>query len=178
MRQEILSKAAKKSIFFSEDALEMILSNNDPMEFTNTVFSHLANNMMFVNRQDIMDAIAGDKVLFESEKAVKRHNKFTPDIHVVKGTDITGESTSEGKINDFAQYFKSRFFSLKRLIEKRQDFGRAIEYGQRTKRKKHVSPDDIQTHIVFGDDDREIADYEVNDWEGEHRQTEDLINNE
>jgi hypothetical protein len=58
------------------------------------------------------------------------------------------------------------------------DFGRAIEYGQRTKRKKHVSPDDIQTHIVFGDDDREVADYEVKDWEGEHRQTEDLINNE
>lgn len=58
------------------------------------------------------------------------------------------------------------------------DFGRAIEYGQRTKRKKHVTPDDIQTHIVFGDDDREIADYEVKDWEGEHRQTEDLINNE
>ena len=58
------------------------------------------------------------------------------------------------------------------------DFGRAIEYGKRTKRKKHVSPDDIQTHIVFGDDDREIADYEVKDWEGEHRQTEDLINNE
>ena len=52
------------------------------------------------------------------------------------------------------------------------DFGRAIEYGQRTRRKKHVSPDDIQTHIVFGDDDREIADYEVKDWEGEHRGTE------
>jgi hypothetical protein len=58
------------------------------------------------------------------------------------------------------------------------DFGRAIEYGQRTKRKKHVSPDDIQTHIVFGDDDREVADYEVKDWEGEHRGTDGLINNE
>lgn len=51
------------------------------------------------------------------------------------------------------------------------DFGRAIEYGQRTKRKKHMTPDSIQTHIVFGDDDREIADYEVKDWEGEHRNT-------
>ena len=59
------------------------------------------------------------------------------------------------------------------------DFGRAIHnYGNPPKRKKHVSPDDIQTHIVFGDEDREIADYEVKDWEGEHRQTEDLINNE
>ena len=50
------------------------------------------------------------------------------------------------------------------------DFGRAIEYGNRAKRKKHISPDDIQTHIVFGDDDREAADMEAQDWEGEHRQ--------
>lgn len=53
------------------------------------------------------------------------------------------------------------------------DFGRAIEYGNRAKRKKHVSPDDIQTHIVFDDYDREIADLEAKDWEGEHRQTEE-----
>ena len=53
------------------------------------------------------------------------------------------------------------------------DFGRAIEYGNRAKRKKHVSPDDIQTRIVFGDDDREVADLEAQDWEGEHRQTEE-----
>jgi hypothetical protein len=49
------------------------------------------------------------------------------------------------------------------------DFGRAIEYGNRAKRKKHLTPDSIQQHIVFGDDDREAADMEVQDWEGEHR---------
>jgi hypothetical protein len=53
------------------------------------------------------------------------------------------------------------------------DFGRAIEYGNRAKRKKHLTPDSIQTHIVFGDDDREVADMEAEDWEGEHRQTEE-----
>ena len=53
------------------------------------------------------------------------------------------------------------------------DFGRAIEYGNRAKRKKHVTPDNIQTHIVFGDEDREVADMEAEDWEGEHRQTEE-----
>ena len=53
------------------------------------------------------------------------------------------------------------------------DFGRAIEYGNRAKRKKHVSPDDIQTRIVFDDYDREVADMEAQDWEGEHRQTEE-----
>ena len=53
------------------------------------------------------------------------------------------------------------------------DFGRAIEYGQRTKRKKHLTPDSIQQHIVFDDNDREIADMEAKGWEGEHRQTEE-----
>jgi len=53
------------------------------------------------------------------------------------------------------------------------DFGKVIEWGKRTKRKKHITPDSIQTHIVFGDDDREIADYEAQGWEGEIRQHEE-----
>ena len=52
------------------------------------------------------------------------------------------------------------------------DFGRAIEYGQRTKRKKHMTPDSIQQRIVFVDDDKALADMESNykpeEWEGEH----------
>lgn len=130
MKEEILSAAMRRKVFFSPDAMEMILSNNDPMSFTNTVFSHLSDSMMFVSRQDILDCIAGDKVLFESEKEIRPHNRFTPDISVMKGTDITGESTCEGKINDFAQYFKSRFFTLKRLVEKRHDFGRAMDISR------------------------------------------------
>ena len=107
MKEEILSAAAKRRVFFSPDAMEMILSNNDPMGFTNTVFAHLSNNMMFVS-----------------------HNRFTSDLTVMKGTDITGESTCEGKINDFAQYFRSRFLTLKRLLEKRHDFGRAMDISR------------------------------------------------
>ena len=54
--------------------------------------------------------------------------------------------------------------------------GRRIEYGKRTKAKHHRTPDGEamrQQRIVFGDDDREVADYEAKDWEGEHRQTEE-----
>lgn len=130
MKEAILSEAAKRRLFFSPDAMEMILSNNDPMGFTNTVFSHLADNMMFVSKKDIMDCIAGDKVLFQSEREIKPDNRFTPDISVVKGSDVTGESTCEGKVNDFAQYFKSRFYTLKRMIEKRNDFGRAMDLSR------------------------------------------------
>jgi hypothetical protein len=58
--------------------------------------------------------------------------------------------------------------------------GKRIIYGNKAKAKHHRTPDSLaddqryhQTHIVFGDDDREIADYEVKDLEGEHRQTEE-----
>jgi len=126
MKDEILSTAMSKGIFFSPDAMEMILSNDKPIEFANTVFAHLARNSMFVSKQDIMDCIAGDKILFESPKEIKPNNKFTSDLNIVKGTDITGESTCEGKVNDFANYFRARFYTMKRLIEKRNDFGKAM----------------------------------------------------
>jgi hypothetical protein len=52
------------------------------------------------------------------------------------------------------------------------DFGRAIEYGNRAKRKKHLTPDSIQQRIVFVDDDKTLAEMDANnrieDWEGEH----------
>lgn len=54
--------------------------------------------------------------------------------------------------------------------------GRRIEYGKRTKAKHHRTPDGEamrQQHILFTDEDREIADMEAQGWEGEHRQTEE-----
>ena len=51
------------------------------------------------------------------------------------------------------------------------DFGRAIEYGNRAKRKKHFTPDSIQQRIIFDDDDKALAEMDANnrieDWEGE-----------
>ena len=54
------------------------------------------------------------------------------------------------------------------------DFGKAIEYGQRTKRKPHRTPDSLansQQRIVFDDFDRDLADMEIKDWEGEQHDT-------
>ena len=55
------------------------------------------------------------------------------------------------------------------------DTGRAIEYGNKHKRIHHKSPDSVaqQQTIVFDDYDREVADYEAKDWEGEQRQREE-----
>lgn len=52
------------------------------------------------------------------------------------------------------------------------EFGRAIEYAQRTRQTKRRTPDGEamrQQRIVFNDIDRDVADSEAREWEGEHR---------
>jgi hypothetical protein len=46
-----------------------------------------------------------------------------------------------------------------------------VAYGKKTKAKQHRTPDSVaqDQRIKFDDYDREVADYEVQDWEGEHR---------
>ena len=57
--------------------------------------------------------------------------------------------------------------------DNRHDYGNDIEYGRKHKRVPHRTPDSVanqQQRIVFDDYDREVADYEAKEWEGEHRQ--------
>ena len=58
--------------------------------------------------------------------------------------------------------------------------GKQVAYGKKTKAKQHRTPDSVaqdqryqQGTIQFEDIDRETADAEVQDWEGEHRQHEE-----
>jgi hypothetical protein len=49
--------------------------------------------------------------------------------------------------------------------------GRKIEYGKKSKAKQHRTPDSVaqDQRIKFDEYDREVSDYEVQDWEGEYR---------
>ena len=54
------------------------------------------------------------------------------------------------------------------------DYGKAIEYGHKFKRKPHRTPDSVanqQQTIHFNNEDRDVAEYEAKDLECKHRQT-------
>lgn len=57
----------------------------------------------------------------------------------------------------------------------RMDNGKDYGYGQKTKGLQHRTPDSLSRdqRIKFDDYDREVADCEAKDWEGEHRQHEE-----
>ncbi len=122
-KDEVLSAVARKNMFLSPDALEIIMSNSDPIGFTNTVLSSLSNNPIFVTKEDVIKFLEGDMKISESPKTIVPHNKANLNMKILEGTDITGNSTCVGNINDFKRYFKSRFHILKRIIERRPDFG-------------------------------------------------------
>ena len=122
-KSEVLSAAARRNMFLSPDAVEIIMSNSDPVAFVNTVLTSLANNPMFVTKEDVLNCLQGDMKVVESPKTFAPHNKANCEIKVVDGTDITGNSTCVGDIDDFFRYFVSRYNMLKRIIEHRPDFG-------------------------------------------------------
>ena len=122
MRKEVLDSAARQRMFLSPDALELILCNNSPIDFAATVLSSLSKNAIFVTADDVRNFLTGESTVMTSPKPVVPKNKRQLDISVVPETDITGESTCEGKIDDFAKYFKYRYFTLRKLLRERRDF--------------------------------------------------------
>jgi DNA polymerase II small subunit len=125
MKNEVLSMVARRNMFLSPDALEMIMSNADPEAFTQTVLNSLAGNPMFITKEDVINCLNNDKTIFTAPKPVTPHNKANCEIKIVPGTDVTGNSTCEGKMEDFVRYFQSRYAIIKKIIERRSDFGNA-----------------------------------------------------
>ncbi len=152
-KSEVLSAAARRNMFLSPDAVEIIMSNSDPVAFVNTVLSSLANNPMFVTKEDVMNCLQGDMRIVESPKTFAPHNKANCEIKVVEGTDVTGNSTCVGDIDDFFRYFVSRYNMLKRIIEHRPDFG-----GFAAKIKDAMDrPPDRESRIIGIIDDKRIT---------------------
>ncbi|MGE0015457.1 MAG: DNA-directed DNA polymerase II small subunit [Candidatus Methanomethylophilaceae archaeon] len=130
MKTDVLGAAARRGIFLSPDALDYIMSNPDPVAFTNTAIASLSSDKMFVSRSDIEDCLAGDAPIFTSPGTDVPHNKRQTDIEVLNGSDVTGNSTCEGDISDFIAYFRSRYDILSRIISRRRDFGMSMSIAK------------------------------------------------
>ena len=60
----------------------------------------------------------------------------------------------------------------------RHDYGKAVEYGQRTKRKHHKTPDTFERRIAFNEDDASTLDFPQSAEEARQRELQDKSINE
>ncbi|KQM10522.1 hypothetical protein AOA81_02585 [Methanomassiliicoccales archaeon RumEn M2] len=61
MRPEVLSAAARRDMFLSPDALEMVLSSSDPVPFLNNVLDTVSKSSAFVTKADIEPSFPATK---------------------------------------------------------------------------------------------------------------------
>lgn len=106
--------------------MDILDSNGYSLEFVNTALNALSKNGAFISDKQVMDFLNGDGALFQSEKTVKPPRPNTSDIKVIEGSDITGNSTCTGTIEDFTNYFRSRFNQLRKILVSRSDFENPI----------------------------------------------------
>lgn len=144
-RDDVIAVCANGQKFLSAEAIEYVLSNEEPVAFMNTALKHVVQGKIFLSKQDIIDAMTGD-VDVEPVTFVKARNKNIPDITVFEDTNITGKSTCTGKVSDFAKYIQNRYVTLKRIIESNPSFGRSVTFEYS---KKHDQDNTKVVGIIF-----------------------------
>lgn len=126
MREDILDEAKRRKLFLSPKAVDILDSNGYSLEFVNTVLNALSKNGAFINEKQVEDFLNGDGVLFETQRTIRPPRPNTSDIKVIEGSDITGNSTCTGTIEDFTNYFRSRYNQLKKILLARKDFDNPV----------------------------------------------------
>ena len=119
MRSEILNIAAGRNVLIPPDVLDVILSDPEPKMFINNVLSSITKGSMFIRKEDILRFLPSDGIVKEIAKPVAPKNKRQYDIKIVPGTDVTGESACEGKVDDFMRYFQSRYNMIRDMLKRK-----------------------------------------------------------
>ncbi|MCL2786048.1 MAG: DNA-directed DNA polymerase II small subunit [Methanomassiliicoccaceae archaeon] len=136
MRSEVLNIAAQRNMFLSPDALELVLSEPEPGTFISNILSSMTRNTMVIEKSDILGFLGG--AVSKEIKPVTPRNKKQPDISVIAGTDVTGESMCEGKMEDFTRYFMSRYNTIRDILRRRMGTVMPIEKAVTVNREVQV----------------------------------------
>ncbi|MBN2477725.1 DNA-directed DNA polymerase II small subunit [Candidatus Micrarchaeota archaeon] len=115
----LLSRIKEKGLRISLEAEKLL--ENEPFE-EQILNEILSLDKVFIEKEDIEKAINKAKKAYVE---VKRQSSFralareySPDLKIIHQRDITGKSRTEGKVNDFVEYFKNRYSRLARLLRK------------------------------------------------------------
>jgi DNA polymerase II small subunit len=135
MRNRLLNLFTQKGTLVEPEAVEHILSQEDPMGFAEHFFSTLDDNTFMVRMEDVVriesvvrevaeeykarEVDAEIKAPTQKKETAVKAKDFDSKIEIKK--DITGDSTCEGTIDDFKKYFKHRFQTLGGMIRGRRE---------------------------------------------------------
>jgi DNA polymerase II small subunit len=148
MRHRLLDLFTERGTLVEPEAIEHILSQEDPIGFAERFFSNMDGNVVMVTMEDVVKIESVVREVAKEYKATKKGEElraqkpkkvaaakardFDSEIEIKK--DITGNSTCEGTIHDFQKYFKHRFQTLGGMIRGRMEMRGSLEISK-AKRK-------------------------------------------
>lgn len=143
---------AGEGILLEPDAAELVLTKEDPLAFVHTALSSLKQQPLIITLNDLAhdartmtacETVSEPRIVEEIEQypeQVGRDNAggrtVAGEIKVIK--DITGNSTCEGNINDFARYFADRFKTIKRMLVHRRELAGCVPISKALKLDRDV----------------------------------------
>ncbi|NLK25239.1 MAG: DNA-directed DNA polymerase II small subunit [Euryarchaeota archaeon] len=125
MRDELVEALASEGILLEPEAVQFILSKSDPLAFTRAALSTMAQQPLIITLEDLRSVAPVAETYQAMEAIVEKLPDPAPlrrelgEIKVLR--DITGNSTCEGSIADFARYFSNRFKKIKGMLARRRE---------------------------------------------------------
>lgn len=152
MRDRVLEILAREGILLEPDAVEMVLAKENPLDFVHEALSSLEQQPLIVTVSDLTRPSEAETSCLDSDggqetavpEARPQEVRGTPlpisqaggELRVLR--DITGNSTCEGNISDFARYFADRYKAIKRLLVRRRELAGSLPISKALKLGRDV----------------------------------------
>jgi DNA polymerase II small subunit len=166
MRDRILSFLSERGTLADEQAVEYFLTQSDPIGAADRLLRAFQDPPLVITLEDIRRAVAIARAASERasagrapspapapalsipasfREAVAPASDVAEDVRVLK--DITGHSTCEGTLADFARYFRHRFQTISRLLRFRPELSGAMEIARAKKLTRDTAIIGIVTEV-------------------------------
>jgi DNA polymerase II small subunit len=144
MKDSVLDTLANEGILLEPDAAELVLSRSDPLEFVRSALAAMQQLPLVLTIGDLRAYEESAPVSRIAPSAMDEIRQLAPaplpqndgDVAIIR--DVTGNSTCEGNIIDFARYFNDRFRKIKKILSARRELVGCLPVSKATKFDREV----------------------------------------
>jgi DNA polymerase II small subunit len=136
MRADVVESVARLGVLAQPDAVDAISAAADPDAALDAVVAHLQSmkdlpfSLTLVDVQEILRGGVGAPGAISTPRAARHGLAWDVEAQVDVLKDPTGQSTCEGRIEDFTRYFHDRLQRLRKILRTRREASGAQEIAR------------------------------------------------
>jgi len=138
MRNDVLEQLADEGILLEPEAAEFAMGQKDPVAFVHNAIMAMSQQPLVISLQDLREAFcaAPESPACPPSPPPAKESVNRREVKIIR--DVSGNSTCEGNIIDFARYFNDRFQTIKRMLMRRHDLAGCVPVPKALKLDREV----------------------------------------